>query len=121
MKYQGSKIGFRVYFNTIILASLLSILVSSNAQAAILKAIGEDGDWSDEFAGILDRGAGAGPHTTIEKIARGLARILEGIDPPAGTIYNGKVVIHYNPSLLSVDSTGWFGAFAADPTVPAPP
>jgi hypothetical protein len=43
------------------------------------------------------------------------------VDPPSGTFYSGTIVIDYPENLLAVSGVGWFGNFAVDPTVPAPP
>ena len=43
------------------------------------------------------------------------------VDPDPATFYEGKIVIAYPADLLSITSVGWFGNFAANPSLAVPP
>jgi len=42
-------------------------------------------------------------------------------DPPADSILQGRVTLRFDPSFYQITSFGWFGDFAANPSIPAPP
>ncbi|WP_271956211.1 hypothetical protein [Microcystis aeruginosa] len=93
-----------------LLGSLIAVAFSLEVQAMALKNRGIERVWSFKRAKQLPRFGAAGK----------LRKLLIAIDPPPSSIFNGQVALYFNPSLLQVESFGWFGGFGIDPNLPSP-
>jgi hypothetical protein len=51
----------------------------------------------------------------------GAGSVFYAIDPPAGKMFDGRITINYDSSVLSLDKYGWFGDWGANPALPPPP
>ncbi len=55
-----------------------------------------------------------------ERDATLFERLLIVIDPPTGTILDGRITLNYDPLKLSIEEFGWFGPWGVNPSLPAP-
>jgi hypothetical protein len=91
---------------------LFSMIYSPSAQANFLKPLlPQLAAWSIEWAE---------ENADHERPATLFERLVIAIDPPAGTIFNGRITLHYDSTKLSIEEFGWFGAWGINPSLPAP-
>lgn len=91
----------------------------ANATAALIFAgTGAVSYWP---TGALAGAAAKAKDKVTSRILAGGSVLIGLADPPAATFYDGVVVNHYDPSLMSFTGIGWFGSWGADPALPGPP
>lgn len=84
-------------------ASFATATAAIGAGATVV--VKTEGFWKGLVGGVLAVG--------------GLA--LGFVDPPGGTFYSGMYMIHYNPAVMQVNSSGWLGSWGINPALTRPP
>lgn len=58
---------------------------------------------------------------TVDDLTIPVGKVLYAIDPSTARMFDGRVTINYDSSVLTLEKYGWFGDWGADPTLPFPP